>query len=217
MPKILIVLLGTVMLSTSETEAQQPEQSTDRLIGSVAFSGVLTPAEIMVERMGALQELDAEVKVSFTVFVPVIKSNVQKVQSIDGLPIDETVDDSISRDVNIEVPFAPDAFVDDGLFDSWAFENHVDEMLSRLQVPGGASAATQKGGSEIQGSGSNMPNCGGYGIGSKITEISESCSLGTVTNEYTCQYNPVTGGKDWYLTSSTWTPPNIEDCFPGPN
>ena len=81
---------------------------------------------------------------------------------------------------------------DQGLFDVYSMGAKIDDVLSMLNP--------EQNNKNGMGDPLNQKNCGGYPVGTIITDTSEGC-LSTITNVYECQvYN---GQANWYITSTT--------------
>ena len=175
-------------------------------VGKVGYSGNFTPAEIMEAEASKFLSIDPEAKISFDVSIPVVKNGQVLIRDTAGLPLNKAGQDSVISSATLVIPFHVDEFKLGASFDSISFLDHVSETLSR--IPKTQKPQSEKSGSPKQMSVLNSPNCGGYPLGTTITVITDSCIFGTYTNKYSCNTNPVTGGNDWYVISSSWIAPN---------
>jgi len=179
--------------------------------GGVAYPGSYTIADIMDGHITKTFAVDPDAKINITVSIPVIKNNkvlVNDLSGLPGLPVNKSADEKAITNAVIEIPFAVDDFKTGGELDSLAFLDHLSNSLERLTVPPSKQNKSKDSGSFTQGRGlQNQSGCGGYSVGTSLTVTTVSCVFGTISNTYTCQSNPNTGRKDWYITSSYSMPP----------
>ncbi len=200
--------------------AQEVSNASPVAVGSIAYSGELSPAELMTEEFHRITDLDADAEISFKVSVPVVEKGKVLVNSVDGLPLGNDERNNPPTAATVTVPFSTSEFQDANGLNAGSFEAAVDDTLRNLRQDSNSGVALQGKvkGSTTQSGALNQPNCGGYPLGTVVTVRTESCLLGTTINEYTCSINPNTGQKAWYLTSSQWIPPpSATSCFPGGN
>lgn len=177
--------------------------------GGVGYPGSYTIADIVDDHIAKTFEADPDAKINITVSIPAIKNNKALVNDLSGLPIHKSADEHAITNATIEIPFSVEDFKTGSEFDSLAFLDHLSSSLERLTVPLSNQSKSKDSGASTQAHGlQDMSNCGGYPVGTSLTITTSSCLIGTISNTYTCQSNPVTGGKDWYITSSYSMPPS---------
>jgi hypothetical protein len=104
-------------------------------VGSVAYSGELSPAELMVEEYQRIMALDPNAKVTFEVSIPVIKNGKVIVQNVDGLPLGKDEFNRYPSEATITVPISTEGFRNQDGFDAAAFKAAVDDQLRHLREP----------------------------------------------------------------------------------
>ena len=205
-------LVGVLLFCSETGWAQEYGDPSTRTVGAVAYPGNFSPAEVMAEEVERIRAADIDAEISFTVAIGAVKNDNARVQSLEGLPIEQPSPESSIDEVTVEVPFQASEFRDEETFDYEAFTQHIEKTLKPLRAADTAQKAQKH---STEGGALNQPNCGGYPLGTVVTVHTESCLLGNITNQYTCMENPTTGGRDWNLTSSQWFPPSDTECFGG--
>jgi len=176
--------LATFLLIFSLSVYSQKPQ-----VGEIAFSGDKTVAEV-VESLYANKTLAKGETIKINVFVPLRKQGEKSSLNLNGLPGNDK-----DTGLSIDIPFSSLDYIDDqGVFDVYNMGAKIDEVLSILTPD-----QYNKG----LGDPLNQKNCGGFPVGTTITDTRDMGCLGSITNVYECQ---VYGGQaNWYVTSTTTT------------
>ena len=206
----LTLLLGAALLPMPCVADQEPLML--QKVGQRAFDGDWTPADIMRERSLALLEADPDATISFRVTVETLKDGQSIVRDDTGLPVARAERDGISdpqavhQSRLVSVPFNLSDFSAGAIVDVDALHFEADTVLQRLSlvaVPNSKSKDAISPQDVL-----NMPNCGGYGVGTTITDRFSSCVFGVIETTFMCQPNG-NGGNDWYIVHQELFPPEF--------
>jgi len=181
--------------------------SPSRVAGEVAFDTSMTPAEIMTELAEEALAIDPNAQVEFVVTIPTISDGNVKSDNLSGLPVDDRGADGVYnrrgekiREMSVSIPFSANDYIVDGHLDSAKMHYETGDILTRLATTGSVQSKNDM---RTQNA-LNYANCGGFPVGTQITDTTNNC-FGTTTSTYQCIATG-DGQKDWILMSQEFYP-----------
>lgn len=168
-------------------------------LGETAYNGDWSAEDIIVHEMTKALAANPNARLQFKIEIPTVKDGQNLVDPSTGLTVEGQPGDA-RQNIKITIPFDSKDFVSEGVFDSAAFDAHVQDTLFSFSAPFKDNRVTDKGFGDLVIESTppavNMPNCGGYPVGTEITYT--DCAF---ERTVTCMTGGPDGTNHWVTTS----------------